>query len=118
MSGDLRREYAARIEGDSDNPLRVSEANAVLRGERDMMVVAYAAARIAQLTEALRPFAKVAAAFNYWCAESMPDFAYPVATVDASFALEDCPDAIGELTEADFQRAAAALAPVPAGGWA
>lgn len=32
---EARREIAATIEGDSDNPLRVAEANAILRGERD-----------------------------------------------------------------------------------
>lgn len=30
-----RRKYAAEVEGDSDNPLRVAKANAILRGEHD-----------------------------------------------------------------------------------
>ncbi|WP_422057744.1 hypothetical protein [Sphingomonas sp.] len=32
---EARRKYAAEVEGDSDNPLRVAKANAIMRGEHD-----------------------------------------------------------------------------------
>lgn len=36
---EARRKYAAEVEGDSDNPLRVAKANAILRGEHDDEIV-------------------------------------------------------------------------------
>jgi hypothetical protein len=62
------------------------------------------------LVEALRPFAQVAAAYDYWSPEVMPDFSFPVEGTLLATAREDCPDAVGQLDQADFRRAAALVA--------
>ena len=58
---------------------------------------------------ALEPFARVCHALDYWVPEVMPEFAYPVAGTDTGRAREDCPAAIGRLTEADFRGALKAI---------
>jgi hypothetical protein len=65
--------------------------------------------RVTKLREALEPFAKVAIAFDYWDAEVMPTFDYPTHGTRLEFALQDCPQAIGALTESDFRKARALL---------
>lgn len=62
------------------------------------------------LREALKPFARMATAFDYWCEDVMPSLRYPINGADEEMAISDgVPDAVGCLTEQDFQRARQAL---------
>jgi hypothetical protein len=65
-----------------------------------------------ELEAALKPFGKVAIAYDYWSPEVMPDFQYPVPGTRIDSALTDEPNAIGALHESDLRRAAALLAAI------
>lgn len=92
---------------------RVLVADFYSEADREYIVAAAlsAPALIAALREAreaLEPFARVAAAYDYWVPEVLPELRFPTGG-DITLALQDCPDAVCELHPNDFRRARQAL---------
>jgi hypothetical protein len=101
----------------------LAKADAILalaRPQRDAEVEALRK-HIVLLETALRPFADVCDALEYWAPEVMPDFVYPIEGTVLANARQDCPTAIGKLKDSDFYyaknlRARATLSPSKGGG--